>query len=128
MKLLIDTHTFLWLASDVSKLSFTAQQLISNDENEIYLSVASLWEIAIKLGLNKLHISKPLDQLVAEQQAANRILLLAIQPNHALAVQTLPPHHKDPFDRMLVVQAVAESMRLITHDETLKLYPVQVEW
>jgi PIN domain nuclease of toxin-antitoxin system len=128
MKLLLDTHAFLWLASDITKLSPNVQRLLSNEENEIYLSVASLWEMSIKLGMGKLHIGKPLAQIVIEQQQVNHIQLLAIHASHALAVQELPPHHKDPFDRMLVAQARLELMTLLTEDATLKLYPVAVEW
>ncbi len=84
--------------------------------------------MSIKLSLGKLQIGKPLTTLVAEQQHANHIQLLTIQPNHALAVQELPHHHKDPFDRMLIVQSAAESMPLLSHDPTLKLYQVRVEW
>lgn len=128
MKLLIDTHTFLWLAADSSKLSPKAQQLLSDDTNEIYLSVASLWEMAIKIGLGKLQVAKPLAALVAEQQQANRIQLLFIQPGHTFAVQDLPPHHKDPFDRMLVMQAQAESLTLVTQDSTLNRYLLSIVW
>ena len=128
MKLLLDTHAFLWLASDSSKLSPKVQRLISDDDNALYMSVASLWEMSIKLSLGKLQIGKPLTILVSEQQQANHIQLLAIQPSHALAVQELPHHHKDPFDRMLVAQSAAESMLLLSHDPMLKLYSVQIEW
>lgn len=128
MKLLIDTHAFLWLASDISKLSPKVQHLFSDDANEIYLSVASLWEMAIKIGLGKLQVAKPLATLVAEQQQANRIQLLLIQPEHTLAVQDLPHYHKDPFDRMLVVQAKAESLTLVTQDGTLSRYLLTIVW
>lgn len=128
MKLLIDTHAFLWLASDISKLSPKVQHLLSDDANEIYLSVASLWEMAIKIGLGKLQVAKPLATLVAEQQQANRIQLLLIQPEHTLAVQDLPHYYKDPFDRMLVVQAKAESLTLVTQDGTLSRYLSAIVW
>ena len=93
-----------------------------------HLSVASLWEIQLKLHLGKLRLSTPLPDIVAAQQEANGLVLLSIQPNHTYALDGLPALHKDPFDRMLIAQARIEGLRLITHDEIVRKYPVDVEW
>jgi PIN domain nuclease of toxin-antitoxin system len=102
MRLLLDTHAFLWFLGDAPELSTQARGLIEDDTNEVLLSVASLWEMAIKISLQKLTLSGPLGQFIPEQLALNSIGLLPITLAHTVAVATLPFHHRDPFDRLLI--------------------------
>ncbi len=128
MKLLLDTHAFIWWVSEPAKLSTRALSLCQDSDNQLYLSVASLWEIQIKSHLGKLRLSTPLPDIVAAQQEANGFLLLSIHASHAYALDELPALHNDPFDRMLVAQARSEGLHLITHDEIVRKYPVKIEW
>jgi len=124
MRLLLDTHIFLWWASESSRLSPRVYALIRDSANTLLLSVASVWEIQIKLQLNKLQLDSPLQQFIASQQQTNNITILPIRLTHVLALQVLPLFHKDPFDRMLIVQANNEGATLITVDRVFAQYPV----
>ena len=117
MRILIDTHLLLWALASPSKLSATARKLI--DKSEIYVSAVSIWEISIKTALGKLAASSS-DVLAAVEPAG--FALLPITGDHAAHVATLAPHHKDPFDRLLVAQAQVEPMRLLSNDEVLRAY------
>jgi PIN domain nuclease of toxin-antitoxin system len=128
VKLLLDTHTFIWWDSAPSDLSATALALCSDAGNQLVLSVASLWEIQIKRQLGKLNLRMPLGEIVAHQQETNGVTLLAIGQAHVLALDQLPAHHRDPFDRMLVAQALVEGATLVSADSVLKSYPIQVQW
>ncbi|HOZ45095.1 MAG TPA: type II toxin-antitoxin system VapC family toxin [Candidatus Hydrogenedentes bacterium] len=128
MKLLLDTHAFIWWDSEPEKLSPRALSLCEDSANQLHLSTASLWEIQIKSRLGRLKLSLPLPEIVTTQQEANGLVLLSIHPDHVYALNALPALHKDPFDRMLVAQARSEGLHLITHDETVRTYPVDVEW
>ncbi len=128
MKLLLDTHAFIWWDSDPEKLSPRALALCEDPANQLHLSVASLWEIKIKAQLDKLKLSSPLSDIVSAQREANSLFLISIEANHAYALDDLPDHHKDPFDRMIIAQARAEGLRLISHDSIIRRYPVDVEW
>jgi PIN domain nuclease of toxin-antitoxin system len=97
MRLLIDTHTFIWYISDSPRLSTTARTLIDDEDNEILLSIASLWEMAIKYSLGKLSLAMPFDELIPQQLSINAIALLNIELNHLAVVSTLPFHHRDPL-------------------------------
>src|SRR4051812_20205121 len=110
MKLLLDTHTFLWLVEGSPNLSTAAQTALADPTNQLHLSVASVWELAIKTGNNKLTLSDPLDVFVGKWTLAYQIALLPIDTPHALAVVGLPDHHRDPFDRILIAQALVEGM------------------
>jgi PIN domain nuclease of toxin-antitoxin system len=101
-------------------------EAIANSENELFLSVASIWEIAIKVGLGKLTIPQSLSQLVTEQLPENRIKILDIRAIHALKIEELPIHHQDPFDRILIAQAIYENLTVITSDRKFAAYPVQL--
>jgi PIN domain nuclease of toxin-antitoxin system len=127
MRLLLDTHTFIWWDSDPGKLSAAALAALSDPANELFLSVASIWEMAIKSDLGKLTLRLPLADIIAHQRL-NGIQLLSIHPAHVLGVVGLPAAHKDPFDRLLVAQAVAEGMDLVTADPVFASYPVRVFW
>lgn len=121
MRLLLDTHVALWAIADSPKLPAAGRELIAATENEVLVSAASVWEIAIKhaLGRGDMPISGEV-ALGWFRQAGYR--LLPIQPEHAARVEKLPPHHQDPFDRLLVAQALAEPLRLLTHDRQVAAY------
>ncbi len=128
MRLLVDTHAFLWFANGQSELSSSAQALIESPENTVLLSVASLWEMAIKMSLSKLTLPKSLDTFVLDLVADNTITLLPIFLNHIAAIVDLPLHHKDPFDRMLIAQAKVERIPIISRDEAFDAYDIKRLW
>lgn len=128
MNLLLDTHAFLWFIGGSSSLSKKARTLIEDETNRVFLSPASLWEIAIKISLGKLTLSESFDVLIPEQLAVNGIELLDISVNHAALVANLPFHHRDPFDRLLVAQAQVEQMAVISKDEAFDAYDVNRLW
>lgn len=128
MKLLLDTHTFIWWDSEPTKLSKRAQQLCTDKANTMLLSVVSIWEMQIKLQLGKLTLGMPIAAIIDSQQKTNNIQLLPITVNHVLALDSLPTHHKDPFDRLLIAQANVEDAVLISRDPMLAKYPVNLEW
>jgi PIN domain nuclease of toxin-antitoxin system len=126
--LLLDTHVLLWFLRDDPQLSQPAKTSIQDPANRKLVSIASCWEIAIKAGLGKLKLSEPAATLLAREIPRNSFELLPITLSHATAVETLPPHHKDPFDRLLVVQSLAEGTRLVSHDSQLDRYGVVRLW
>lgn len=123
MNLLLDTHAFLWAVDDNPNLSAAAKSAILNGRNLVYVSAATAWEIAIKRGLGKLKI--PQDDYL-EELRLHRFTPLSITTEHALAVERLPLHHNDPFDRMLIAQAQEESLMIITRDQRISLYDVRI--
>ena len=128
MRLLLDTHTFLWFFVGDDSLSQTARTLIEDESNEKFFSIASLWEIAIKVSIGKLTLSAPFDDIFPDQFANNGIDVLSITPAHISAVTTLPFHHRDPFDRLLIAQAATEQMELVSTDSAFDDYPVKRLW
>ena len=128
MKYLLDTHVFIWMDSDPSQLSSTVEVILKNKQHEVYLSVVSVWEIQIKTQIGKLMLSASADKLIQEQQQNNELQILPINLAHALKIGELPLHHKDPFDRLLVAQAIVEGYILITKESLLSQYPVNVIW
>ena len=128
MNLLLDTHAFLWFIAGDNRLSQTARSLIENSENQVFLSQVSLWEIAIKISLGKLTLLQPFERLIAEQLRENQIQLLDIRLQHAAGVISLPFHHRDPFDRMLIAQAQAEHLTLVSEDSAITQYDVLRVW
>ncbi len=118
MRLLLDTHVAIWLARDADELTPAARRLIQ-DADAVFLSSASLWEVTIKVALGKLPL---VPQRFADQLLAAGVEQLAVNWGHALAVHQLPMLHKDPFDRLLVAQAMSEPMHLLTHDSLLAAY------
>lgn len=128
MRFLLDTHTFIWFAIDSPKLSTLAKTLIENEENEKLLSIASVWEMAIKHSKGKLNLSLPFRLLIEQQLSLNSMELLSINLNHLEAVSTLPLHHGDPFDRLLISQAMVEQMPVLSADSALDAYSVQRVW
>lgn len=128
MKLLLDTHTFISWDSEPSKLSPQALALCQDRSNSILFSAASAWEMQIKIQLGKLKLALPLAQMIESQSQANGMQVLAITLTHVLALENLPAHHKDPFDRLLIAQAKAEDAVLVSGDPVFQKYPVQVLW
>ncbi len=128
MKLLLDTHVFMWWDSEPVKLSPRALELFQDKASTILLSVASIWEIQVKAQLGKLKLRMPLMDVIDLQQDVNKFEVLSIELAHVLALDKLPLHHKDPFDRLLIAQAMVEDAALITADPVLKRYPVKIEW
>jgi PIN domain nuclease of toxin-antitoxin system len=124
---LMDTHTFMWWDSEPSKLSATALAFLGNPANTVALSVVSVWELLIKQQIGKLTLRAPLRTILADQQA-NGIRILEVTLNHVLAVEGLPSHHKDPFDRLLIAQAQSEGAVLLSADAIFTHYSVQVLW
>lgn len=128
MRALLDTHVFLWWITDDSQLSSRARELISNRNNALYLSAASGWEIMIKARLGRLQLPKNPQRFLSEQLSLNNIESLPIQMSHALHTITLPDHHRDPFDRMLIAQAQLEKMAILSSDQQIAKYEVRVIW
>ena len=127
MKAILDTHAFLWAIAQDEKLSRRAQKIFTGP-NDLFLSVASIWEILIKVQIGKLPLPVPTGSYVVKKLAENRIEVLPITLDHVLRTESLPPHHRDPFDRLLVAQCVEERLPVITADPIMERYPVQVIW
>jgi len=128
MRLLLDTHTFLWWINNDPSLSESARIAISSKVNECYLSLASCWELAIKTSIGKLQLTKSVDRFIPEELAANDFQLLSIDFRHVAKVETLSFHHRDPFDRLLVAQALIEKMTIISADTVLSEYGIKRLW
>lgn len=128
MKLLFDTHIFLWWITDAPELSDTAREVIGNGNNMLYWSAASSWELSIKYALGRLPLPEPPDKFIPPELVKNHIESLSVIDAHAFQAGQLPLHHRDPFDRMLVAQAQLESLVLLSNDEKLSLYDVQMQW
>ncbi len=126
MKLLLDTHIFTWWADQPEELSSSILAALEDEANDLLLSVASVWEMQIKIQLGKLKLSLPLEDLIESQQAANDIQILAIELAHVLTLDALPFHHKDPFDRLLIAQSIAENATLVSADSKLSVYGVSL--
>jgi PIN domain nuclease of toxin-antitoxin system len=128
MRLLLDTHTFLWFILDDPQLSSTARNLIEDPANEVEVSPASYWEIAIKIKLGKYALPQPYQQFMETQIAADDFHILPIEPRHMALLTTMQLHHKDPFDRLLVAQALTEDVPIIGVDCQLDADGVQRLW
>ncbi len=128
MRVLLDTSAFLWFISGSDRLSAKARNFIADLNNELVLSIASLWEIAIKTSLGKLELFRPFDQLISVQLDKNDIEILPLELNHLSAVITLEFHHRDPFDRLIIAQGITEGLPVITSDSNFTIYPVNIIW
>jgi PIN domain nuclease of toxin-antitoxin system len=128
MRLLLDTHSFLWFISGSLRISPSARTLIGDPANQPFLSVASLWEMAIKVSLGKLSLGQPFDTLIPQQLSLNGIALLGITISHTAEVARLPFHHRDPFDRLLIAQAITEQMPIVSGDTAFDAYAVTRLW
>lgn len=131
MQLLIDTHVLIWFLEGSNLLAASSRQIIASPANNVFVSIASIWEIAIKISVGKLILAKPLADVI-KQIAAENIEILPISPEHALQVSTLPFHHRDPFDRIIVSQAIVENIDFIStdtiFDDYLKGLPIKRIW
>jgi PIN domain nuclease of toxin-antitoxin system len=127
-RFLLDTHAFLWWVNDNSELTKKARSTISNGANECYLSVASCWEMAIKSSLGRLKLARPLEYFISEQLEVNNFKLLNIELRHTAKLEKLPFHHRDPFDRLLIAQALTEKMTLVAADAAFSDYGVKLLW
>jgi PIN domain nuclease of toxin-antitoxin system len=128
VRALLDTHVFLWWISDSTKLSALARETIADESNEPIFSVVSGWEITIKVGVGKLELPDTPEKFVTEQLYRNDVEVLPMYLGHALRVHALPDHHRDPFDRLLVAQAIVEGIPLLTADPRLSQYAVETIW
>jgi PIN domain nuclease of toxin-antitoxin system len=128
MKYLLDTGIFLCSLGGVGKLNRDAQELLAENQEEVYFSAASSWEISIKTSLGKLQLPKPPQQYVPHRMTLLGLQALQITHSHVLAVSELPAHHRDPFDRLLIAQAQTEGMTLMTADPMCAKYPVEILW
>ncbi|HEX5727235.1 MAG TPA: type II toxin-antitoxin system VapC family toxin [Longimicrobiaceae bacterium] len=128
MKLLLDTHALLWFLGGNERLSAQARSAIEDLSNQRLFSMAGAWEVAIKVSLGKLSLHAPFEQLVPGELRANAIELLPILPQHVIALASLPFHHRDPFDRMLVAQATVEGASVVSADPTLDAYEIPRIW
>jgi PIN domain nuclease of toxin-antitoxin system len=127
MTLLLDTHTFLWFVNDSPELSQTASDLLES-EKDLFVSVASLWEIAIKVNLKKLTLSKRYEQFIPQQLAINNIQTLNIELDHLIRYVNLPLHHRDPFDRLIIAQAISANLAIVSIDNKFDFYEIQRLW
>jgi len=128
VKSLIDTHALLWFAAGSRSLSTAARRRIEDSRHERCVSVASIWEISIKLSLGKLRLDVELSELVAQDVLGAGLTLLDVRAEHAVAVAQLPFHHRDPFDRMLAAQAIVEGLDVVTADRVFAKYGVKRIW
>lgn len=126
MKLLLDTHAFLWYISSNPRLPRYASDAIRDKSNEVYLSVVSVWEALVKYQIGKLALPAAADEYLETSRIAHRITDLALDRQSVSQLLSLPPHHRDPFDRMLICQALAHELTIVTNDDLFRLYPVAV--
>lgn len=128
MRLLLDTHALLWWIDDAPTLSRKARTALASPDNECLVSLASCWEMAIKVSLGKLRLPAALEQFIPEQLAANAFRQLPIDFRHVAKVATLPFHHRDPFDRLLAAQAIEEECEIVSADAVFLRYGVKRVW
>jgi PIN domain nuclease of toxin-antitoxin system len=127
MKILLDTHAFIWFAEDDSKLDETMKILIEKSSNDIFLSIVSIWEMAIKMQLKKLNLDKSIEDII-DIVTVNGIELLPILPYHIIKMTTLDFYHRDPFDRIIIAQGLFENMRIMSRDVIFDEYGVARIW
>jgi PIN domain nuclease of toxin-antitoxin system len=128
MRLLLDTVTFLWIVEGSERLSDVARETFRNPDHPVFLSVVSAWEIAVKHELGRLPLPERPERFVPRMRSEHLIEPLALEESAALQLPKLPRHHRDPFDRMLVCQAIDGGMTILTPDESIRQYPVSTVW
>lgn len=128
MKILLDTQAFLWIVHDAPELSKNAQKIFLDEKNDFYLSLASIWEIAIKTSINKLNLKQPFNKFIPEQLQENSISQLEITFRHIARVIDLPWQHRDPFDRLIIAQAIEEDIPILSNDITFDGYGIKRLW
>jgi PIN domain nuclease of toxin-antitoxin system len=126
VRVLLDTHVFLWAIGGDERLSAKHRSIFEDGANELHLSVASVWELLIKAGLGKMPLPKPTAEYLNRQLERNRIAMLPIRTSHLAELEALPPLHRDPFDRLLAAQALAEGMPMLSVDRQMKQYRVEL--
>jgi len=128
MKALIDTSSFLWFIGGSEKLSKNARDFMENFDNELFMSVVSLWEIGIKISINKLELAEPFDIFIPQKIKENELTVLPIELPHISQMMKLPFHHRDPFDRLIIAQSIAEQLPIIGCDRFFKSYDIDIIW
>ena len=128
MRILLDSHSFLWFITGDDRLSNRAKNLITDLSNPVLISVASLWEISIKTALGKLELSRPFEEFIPEQLASNEIDPFPIELAHLAKLIDLPLHHRDPFDRLIIAQAMVEGLPIISRDAEFQSYSIEIIW
>jgi PIN domain nuclease of toxin-antitoxin system len=128
VRLLLDTHAFLWFITNDSRLTPTAQTLIADSDNDILISPASYWETAIKISIGKYPLSVSFETFITRGIEGNGFKVLSIEPRHAAALTSMPFHHRDPFDRLLVAQAHVEGIPVVSSDAILDHYGISRLW
>jgi PIN domain nuclease of toxin-antitoxin system len=127
VKLLLDTHAFLWMDARSARIPAAVAQAVKDPTNDVFLSVASLWELQIKVSIGKLHLDRSLQEIVRDQRSVG-LRILPIKLRHVYALDGLPGHHRDPFDRLLVAQAIRDGLTLVTADPQIARYSVPTLW
>lgn len=128
MKYLLDTHVFLWLDNDPERLSQQVTSICANPDNTLFISLVSVWELQIKSQLGKLRLPTSLSNMLDAQLAANQLNLLPVALHHIFGLSHLPSHHKDPFDRLLISQAIHQQLILLSDDSIIRRYSIPVVW
>ncbi|HLM00491.1 MAG TPA: type II toxin-antitoxin system VapC family toxin [Pyrinomonadaceae bacterium] len=128
MKLLLDTHAFVWIHEAPSKISPIALASLSNPSNQLSLSIVSIWELQIKIQAGKFRFKETLEEVIEIEQTTNGLQILPVTLAHVLKLENLPLHHKDPFDRLLISQAIVEDMTLVSADANFANYQVNLLW
>jgi PIN domain nuclease of toxin-antitoxin system len=128
MNVLLDTHTLIWFSISPSRLSERIINLLSDADNNLFLSIASVWEMQIKFQLGKLNLNLPLPELIETQKQTNGLQILPIELSHIYTLDGLPNHHRDPFDRILVAQTIFEKIPLLSIDAIFDAYPINRIW
>lgn len=126
MRILLDTHTFLWAITDESRLSAKVRTLMA--AADCWFSVASVWEVVVKVQSGKMFLPRPVGPFLTSELAASRVQILPVTLSHVLRVESLDMHHRDPFDRILIAQSIEENMPVLTADPLFKSYPVHLIW
>ena len=128
MRILLDTHILLWFLLSPGRLSAAALAAIQWEENQVYVSLVSAWEMSIKSSIGKLNLTQPIEPFILDQTRRNRFDILPITLAHIAAVERLPLHHRDPFDRLLIAQSLTENITLVTADSIIHSYPINHIW
>ncbi len=128
MRLLLDTHVFIWWSDEPEKLSDRVLNACQDDDNSLILSIISIWEMQIKIQLGKLRLKNPLRYLIENQQNINDLQVLPISVNHIYMLENIPMHHRDPFDRLIICQALEERLLLVSKDTVFSNYSISLYW
>jgi len=128
MRVLLDTSSFIFFISGSRQLSTTARELMEDFGNKLFMSVASLWEMAIKINTGKLELTEPFERIIPEKLEENDIKILQIKTQHLFRLIKLPFHHRDPFDRLILAQGLSEKLPIISPDRAFHAYPVEIIW